>query len=55
MRPLALTVAVDSFFWQRWPLWPELYGVFFNVVQGKSAEWGVRCNIPILVFTCLTP
>ena len=44
MRSLASTVAVDSFFWQRWPLWPELYGVFFNVVQGKSAEWGVRMN-----------
>ncbi|KAI0366186.1 hypothetical protein BV20DRAFT_972227 [Pilatotrama ljubarskyi] len=36
-----LTVVVDSYFWQRWPLWPELYGVFFNVVEGKSAEWGV--------------
>ena len=45
---LALTVLVDSYFWQRWPLWPELYGIYFNVVQGKSAEWGVR------VFTCLT-
>ncbi|KAI0094379.1 Alg9-like mannosyltransferase family-domain-containing protein [Irpex rosettiformis] len=38
---IALTVTVDSFFWQQWPLWPELYGIYFNVVQGKSAEWGV--------------
>ncbi|OSC97695.1 glycosyltransferase family 22 protein [Trametes coccinea BRFM310] len=35
------TVLVDSYFWQRWPLWPELYGVYFNVLDGKSAEWGV--------------
>ncbi|KAI0347804.1 hypothetical protein BDW22DRAFT_1365043 [Trametopsis cervina] len=38
---IALTVSVDSYFWQRWPLWPELYGIYFNVLQGKSAEWGV--------------
>ncbi|KAI9061200.1 glycosyltransferase family 22 protein [Trametes sanguinea] len=35
------TVLVDSYFWQRWPLWPELYGVYFNVFEGKSADWGV--------------
>ncbi|KAI0635529.1 Alg9-like mannosyltransferase family-domain-containing protein [Trametes polyzona] len=38
---VALTVSVDSYFWQRWPLWPELHGVYFNAIQGKSAEWGV--------------
>ncbi|KZT67408.1 glycosyltransferase family 22 protein [Daedalea quercina L-15889] len=38
---LALTTLVDSYFWQQWPLWPELHGIFFNVVEGKSAEWGV--------------
>ncbi|KAH9928344.1 Alg9-like mannosyltransferase family-domain-containing protein [Fomitopsis serialis] len=37
----ALTTLVDSYFWQQWPLWPELHGVFFNVIEGKSAEWGV--------------
>ncbi|KAI0312103.1 Alg9-like mannosyltransferase family-domain-containing protein [Amylostereum chailletii] len=37
----ALTVAVDSYFWARFPLWPELAGVYFNVYQGKSSEWGV--------------
>ncbi len=40
----ALTMLVDSYFWQQWPLWPELYGVYFNVFQGKSAEWGVRAS-----------
>ncbi|GJE85804.1 glycosyltransferase family 22 protein [Phanerochaete sordida] len=38
---IGLTVAVDSYFWQQWPLWPELYGIYFNVIQGNSAEWGV--------------
>ncbi|KAI1797080.1 Alg9-like mannosyltransferase family-domain-containing protein [Ganoderma leucocontextum] len=38
----AITVLVDSYFWQQWPLWPELYGIYFNVIQGKSSEWGVE-------------
>lgn len=38
---VVLTVIVDSYFWQQWPLWPELYGLYFNVIQGKSSEWGV--------------
>ena len=39
-----LTVLIDTYFWKKteYPLWPELFGVYFNVVQGKSAEWGVR-------------
>ncbi|KAF9812463.1 hypothetical protein IEO21_06181 [Rhodonia placenta] len=37
----AATILTDSYFWQRWPLWPELYGVYFNVIEGKSVEWGV--------------
>ncbi|OJA08470.1 hypothetical protein AZE42_02833 [Rhizopogon vesiculosus] len=37
---IALTVVVDSYLWNQWPLWPELYGVYFNVFQGKSSEWG---------------
>jgi alpha-1,6-mannosyltransferase len=41
----ALTVLVDSYLWQKWPLWAELYGIYFNVVQGKSADWGVRDKI----------
>ncbi|KAH9885786.1 Alg9-like mannosyltransferase family-domain-containing protein [Cubamyces lactineus] len=38
---VAATVLTDSYFWQRWPLWPELYGIYFNVIEGKSADWGV--------------
>ncbi|EGN98733.1 glycosyltransferase family 22 protein [Serpula lacrymans var. lacrymans S7.3] len=38
---VALTVLVDSYFWDQWPLWPEFNGLYFNVFQGKSAEWGV--------------
>ncbi|KAF8910453.1 Alg9-like mannosyltransferase family-domain-containing protein [Gymnopilus junonius] len=37
---LGATVLVDSYFWQQFPLWPEFSGIYFNVVQGKSAEWG---------------
>ncbi|GAA6051574.1 hypothetical protein JCM3770_003479 [Rhodotorula araucariae] len=39
---LVLSVAVDTHFWQSptW-LWPEGHAFLFNVVEGKSAEWGV--------------
>ena len=37
---LGLTVPVDSFFWQKIPLWPELSGFIFNFLHGRSAEWG---------------
>ncbi|KAG1775965.1 glycosyltransferase family 22 protein [Suillus placidus] len=37
---LALTVTIDSYLWNQWPLWPELYGIYFNVYQGKSSDWG---------------
>jgi alpha-1,6-mannosyltransferase len=28
--------------WSTWPnpLWPEFSGLYFNVLQGKSSEWG---------------
>ncbi|KAF9649276.1 alpha-1,6-mannosyltransferase subunit [Thelephora ganbajun] len=38
---IGLTILVDSYFWGQYLLWPELYGVYFNVYQGKSSEWGV--------------
>ena len=38
---VVITVAVDSFFWQRFPLWPELEAFTFNTIHGKSSEWGV--------------
>ncbi|TQV95861.1 alpha-1,6-mannosyltransferase subunit [Cordyceps javanica] len=37
---LALTVPVDSYFWQRVPLWPELAGFYYNAVLGSSSDWG---------------
>jgi alpha-1,6-mannosyltransferase len=37
---LATTVAVDSFFWRQFPLWPEWVGFYFNTVLGRSSEWG---------------
>ena len=37
-----MSILVDSYFWQQWPIWPEFTGLYFNVVQGKSSEWGVR-------------
>lgn len=38
---LVLSLVVDSYFWQRPFLWPEGDAIFFNVVEGHSAEWGV--------------
>ena len=37
---LLATVTVDSFFWQRFPLWPEWVGFYYNTILGKSSEWG---------------
>ncbi|KAH8990246.1 glycosyltransferase family 22 protein [Lactarius akahatsu] len=38
---VASTVLIDSYFWDQWPLWPEFFSIYFNVYEGKSAEWGV--------------
>lgn len=36
---VAVTVLVDSYFWQKF-LWPELWGFYYNVIQGSSSNWG---------------
>ncbi|KAK4229022.1 Alg9-like mannosyltransferase family-domain-containing protein [Podospora fimiseda] len=38
---LAISVPIDSYFWQKFPIWPELWGFYYNVVQGSSSNWGV--------------
>lgn len=50
---LALTMAVDSYFWNRFPLWPEFSSIFFNVIEGKSAEWGT--SHPLTYVTSYLP
>ena len=37
---LAVSVPIDSYFWQK-PLWPELWGFYFNAILGSSSDWGV--------------
>ena len=37
---LLVSVPVDSYFWQK-PLWPELWGFYYNAIQGSSSDWGV--------------
>jgi alpha-1,6-mannosyltransferase len=37
---LLLSVPLDSYFWQEWPLWPEGKVLYFNVWQGRSGEYG---------------
>ena len=35
-----LSMVVDSFFWQKFPLWPELDAFLYNTVEGNASEWG---------------
>ncbi|KAL6236227.1 hypothetical protein BDW75DRAFT_116927 [Aspergillus navahoensis] len=39
---LAITLPVDSFFWQQYPLWPEFAAFKFNVVAGQASAWGTH-------------
>ena len=38
---VAVSVLIDSWFWGYW-VWPEGVVLFFNTVQNRSHEWGVR-------------
>jgi alpha-1,6-mannosyltransferase len=37
---LTATIVVDSYFWQKFPLWPELAAFKFNVISGQASAWG---------------
>ena len=39
---LILTVPVDSIFWLKFPLWPELAGFYYNAIEGNSSDWGTN-------------
>lgn len=37
-----ISITVDSYFWDKFPMIPEVNSFFFNVVNGKSSEWGIE-------------
>ncbi|KAH9460046.1 hypothetical protein MJO29_003996 [Puccinia striiformis f. sp. tritici] len=37
---LEMTLPIDSYFWQKLT-WPEATSLIFNVLEGKSVQWGV--------------
>ncbi|KAK0515553.1 hypothetical protein JMJ35_001587 [Cladonia borealis] len=39
---LLLTIPLDSFFWQRPYLWPELTGFIYNIIHSQSSNWGIQ-------------
>ncbi|KAI2807665.1 dolichyl-P-Man:Man(7)GlcNAc(2)-PP-dolichol alpha-1,6-mannosyltransferase [Blomia tropicalis] len=38
---LIITVPFDSYMWNRWT-WPEGDGIWFNIVENRSHEWGTQ-------------
>lgn len=44
---LLLTVPLDSYFWLRFPIWPEFSVFTYNVLKGNSSNWGTS---PVLFY-----
>ncbi|KAI9737127.1 MAG: dolichyl-P-Man:Man(7)GlcNAc(2)-PP-dolichol alpha-1,6-mannosyltransferase [Cirrosporium novae-zelandiae] len=38
---LLITIPIDSYFWQRFPLWPELAAFTYNVLDNNASNWGI--------------
>jgi len=38
---LAISLPIDSYFWQHIPTWPELSGFLYNAINGKAVDWGI--------------
>jgi len=40
---LLITVPIDTFFWQSsTPLWPEFASFTYNILHGRSSDWGTQ-------------
>lgn len=50
---LLFTVPLDSYFWLRFPLWPEFSAFTFNVLKGNSSNWGT--SPALFYFTSALP
>lgn len=50
---LSLTIPLDSYFWLRLPLWPELSAFSYNILAGRASNWGT--SSPHFYFTSALP
>lgn len=50
---LLLTVPLDSYFWLRFPTWPEFSAFTYNVLKGNSSNWGT--SPALFYFTSALP